>query len=388
MMSKPNSPWCRGLRSGVAVVAIVSAILATATPASAHVAPPVWQSPGVGIEIPDVPMALAAVGIAVSDTQSVWTVDEDGVVTAHGGAVHLGDLADTPPEEPIVGIEATSTGGGYWLAASNGAVYAFGDAPDVGDVSHLPLDQPIVTIARTSTDLGFWLAAADGGMFTLGDAEFFGSAAIYDLVSPIVAMSPMTDDSGYWLAAGDGGVFTFGDAAFLGSMGGVVLDGPVVSMAAVADDAGYWLAAGDGGLFTFGTASFDGSAVGQVSGVVTDMAVVNKSDYVFAVHGGAAAIPVAPVGEDAQEYYDSLTQEQLDIWDDLARCESGQRWDINTGNGYFGGLQFTESSWLVVGGTGLPHEHTRVEQIYRGALLQVRQGWGAWGGCAASLGLT
>jgi hypothetical protein len=75
------------------------------------------------------------------------------------------------------------------------------------------------------------------------------------------------------------------------------------------------------------------------------------------------------------------------VWDQLAECEAGGDWSANTGNGYYGGLQFSESSWLAVGGTGLPHEHSREEQIKRGKLLQDEQGWGAWPHCAAELGL-
>lgn len=50
-------------------------------------------------------------------------------------------------------------------------------------------------------------------------------------------------------------------------------------------------------------------------------------------------------------------------WDAIARCESGGRWDLNTGNGYYGGLQFALSSWRGVGGTGYPHHHSRETQI-------------------------
>ena len=75
------------------------------------------------------------------------------------------------------------------------------------------------------------------------------------------------------------------------------------------------------------------------------------------------------------------------VWDELAQCESGGDWSINTGNGYYGGLQFSASSWTAVGGSGLPHEHSREEQIKRGKLLQAQQGWGAWPSCAAKLGL-
>ena len=74
-------------------------------------------------------------------------------------------------------------------------------------------------------------------------------------------------------------------------------------------------------------------------------------------------------------------------WDALAECESGGDWSINTGNGYYGGLQFSLSSWQAVGGpAGLPSEHSRETQIAMGQRLQARQGWGAWPACTAELG--
>lgn len=75
------------------------------------------------------------------------------------------------------------------------------------------------------------------------------------------------------------------------------------------------------------------------------------------------------------------------VWDSLAACESGGNWAINTGNGYYGGLQFSLSSWLGVGGSGLPSSASREEQIMRAELLRARQGWGAWPACTAKLGL-
>jgi hypothetical protein len=75
------------------------------------------------------------------------------------------------------------------------------------------------------------------------------------------------------------------------------------------------------------------------------------------------------------------------VWDDLARCESGGNWSINTGNGYYGGLQFSLSSWRAVGGSGYPHRATKAEQINRGERLQAKQGWGAWPACSRKLGL-
>ena len=75
------------------------------------------------------------------------------------------------------------------------------------------------------------------------------------------------------------------------------------------------------------------------------------------------------------------------VWDRLAQCESGGNWQINTGNGYYGGLQFLPSTWRAVGGTGLPHEHSREEQIKRAEILLDRAGWGQWPACTAKLGL-
>lgn len=75
------------------------------------------------------------------------------------------------------------------------------------------------------------------------------------------------------------------------------------------------------------------------------------------------------------------------VWTRLAGCESGGNWAANTGNGYYGGLQFSLSSWRAVGGTGYPHQASAATQIAMGQRLQARQGWGAWPGCAAKLGL-
>ena len=75
------------------------------------------------------------------------------------------------------------------------------------------------------------------------------------------------------------------------------------------------------------------------------------------------------------------------VWDRIAQCESGGNWSINTGNGYYGGLQFTLSSWYGVGGTGYPNQASRTEQIKRAQILQARSGWGNWPACTAKLGI-
>jgi LysM repeat protein len=75
------------------------------------------------------------------------------------------------------------------------------------------------------------------------------------------------------------------------------------------------------------------------------------------------------------------------VWDRLAQCESGGNWSTNTGNGFYGGLQFTQSSWRAAGGSGSPQNASRSEQIRVAQNLQQMQGWGAWPTCSRKVGL-
>jgi resuscitation-promoting factor RpfB len=76
------------------------------------------------------------------------------------------------------------------------------------------------------------------------------------------------------------------------------------------------------------------------------------------------------------------------VWDQLAECESGGNWSINTGNGYYGGLQFSLGTWQAYGGSGYPHENSKAEQIRIATKVRdARGGYGDWPACAAKLGL-
>ena len=68
-------------------------------------------------------------------------------------------------------------------------------------------------------------------------------------------------------------------------------------------------------------------------------------------------------------------------WDAVAACESGGNWAINTGNGYYGGLQFTMGTWRANGGSGSPHNASRAEQIRVANNVLTSQGIGAWPSC-------
>ena len=104
---------------------------------------------------------------------------------------------------------------------------------------------------------------------------------------------------------------------------------------------------------------------------------IRRTAAALAIGGVAAATVSMP----AANAVDGAT------WDALAQCESGGNWSINTGNGFYGGLQFTQQSWNGVGMSGSPANATRAQQIEAGERLLAIQGWGAWPACSAKLGL-
>jgi resuscitation-promoting factor RpfA len=101
------------------------------------------------------------------------------------------------------------------------------------------------------------------------------------------------------------------------------------------------------------------------------------------VAGFAVAIPlIGATGAQAAS---------VETWDAVAACESGGDWSINTGNGFYGGLQFTQSSWEAVGGTEYASRAdlaTKDQQIAAAEVLLSMQGPGAWPVCGPQAGLT
>ncbi|MEV7096111.1 transglycosylase family protein [Amycolatopsis sp. NPDC051045] len=68
-------------------------------------------------------------------------------------------------------------------------------------------------------------------------------------------------------------------------------------------------------------------------------------------------------------------------WDAIAQCESSGNWNTNTGNGYYGGLQFSQSTWKAYGGTGSAANASREQQIAVAERVLQGQGIGAWPVC-------
>ena len=77
-------------------------------------------------------------------------------------------------------------------------------------------------------------------------------------------------------------------------------------------------------------------------------------------------------------------------WDRIAACESGGNWHINTGNGFYGGVQFTQGTWAGYGGTAYASRAdlaTKEQQIAIANRTLAAQGWGAWPVCSVKAGL-
>jgi hypothetical protein len=68
-------------------------------------------------------------------------------------------------------------------------------------------------------------------------------------------------------------------------------------------------------------------------------------------------------------------------WDRVAGCESGGNWSINTGNGYYGGVQFSLGTWRAYGGSGYPHQQSKGTQIRIAERVRTQSGLGHWPRC-------
>ncbi|MCQ8772812.1 LysM peptidoglycan-binding domain-containing protein [Streptomyces telluris] len=111
----------------------------------------------------------------------------------------------------------------------------------------------------------------------------------------------------------------------------------------------------------------------------------SKAVRIFTLAGVTGAAVAAPL-----MVATSANAASVSTWDKVAQCESGGNWSINTGNGYYGGLQFSQSSWNAAGGQKYADraDHaSKSAQIAVAERLLAMQGPGAWG-CAGPGGLT
>jgi len=110
----------------------------------------------------------------------------------------------------------------------------------------------------------------------------------------------------------------------------------------------------------------------------------NTAKVVARSTAGATAFALPLVGFTTAAH--AATDEQ---WDNVAQCESGGNWHINTGNGYYGGLQFTQGTWVNYGGSSYASRADlagREEQIAIANKVLAAQGWGAWPVCSSYAG--
>jgi resuscitation-promoting factor RpfB len=123
---------------------------------------------------------------------------------------------------------------------------------------------------------------------------------------------------------------------------------------------------------TFAVAKVNGVETGRLP--VANVVIVPARDGVLRV-GAKPGTEVPPVSNGAQ-------------WDQLARCESTGNWAINTGNGFYGGVQFDQNTWERQGGLRYAARAdlaTREEQIAIAEVTRARQGWGAWPVCSGRI---
>jgi uncharacterized protein YabE (DUF348 family) len=124
---------------------------------------------------------------------------------------------------------------------------------------------------------------------------------------------------------------------------------------------------------TFAVAELNGVETGRLP--VANVVVVPARDGVLRV-GAKPGTEVPPVMEGAQ-------------WDAISHCEAGGNWAINTGNGFYGGVQFDQNTWERQGGLRYAPRAdlaTREEQIAIAEVTRARQGWGAWPVCSGRIG--
>jgi uncharacterized protein YkwD len=312
----------RALTGALAVVAIAAA------------ASPIGATTQASKPAPALPLRQPVVGIAATPTGGgYWRVASDGGVFTSGDAKFYGSTGGMRLNRPIVGIAPTRTGKGYWLVASDGGVFSFGDARFFGSTGAMRLNKPIVGMASTPTGRGYWMVASDGGIFSFGDARFFGSTGAMRLNQPIVGMAATRDGRGYWMVASDGGIFTFGNAIFRGSLGALRLARPIVGMNPSRSGKGYVLVAADGGVFTFGDAKFYGSAAGSCPDATTIgiaasrqtvgywIGLANARTYAFSPSRKAPKCPLTPADRVARDLFDRLNAERA------ARGRVPLQWD-------------------------------------------------------------
>ncbi|MGX1542171.1 transglycosylase family protein [Streptomyces adustus] len=109
---------------------------------------------------------------------------------------------------------------------------------------------------------------------------------------------------------------------------------------------------------------------------------INRASLTVTAGGAGIAIPLIGAG--------TAQAADVDTWNKVAACESSGNWAVNTGNGYFGGLQFTRSTWEAYGGTAYARRAdlaTRDQQIAVAERVLKGQGPGAWPVCSVRAGL-
>jgi len=127
--------------------------------------------------------------------------------------------------------------------------------------------------------------------------------------------------------------------------------------------------------------------IAAIIGTVLQTVTTSTSAVVTTPPAQASAVPPTTAPSAAPIDRPVAPAATVSTWEKVAQCESSGNWGTNTGNGFYGGLQFTSSTWRSFGGAGMAHRASRAEQIAVGERVLAAQGWKAWPVCSRKLGL-
>lgn len=315
---------------------------------------------GAGVTLDDADDVHPALGTEIDgDTRIVVTraITVDIVV----------DDETTTVTAPVRSVDGAVRAAGLDHLRFEGAVATPGWHDAVADGDQIAIHRPVeVTLEVDGEQLSVvTLAAEVSDLLRLQDVELGPD----DLVEP--ALSDQLDDDG---------TITVQRVEHLEEVVEVVLDREEVRRNDSTLDRGQTRVEEEGrnGL------RLDTYAVTRVDGEETERerldreVVTEPVDRIVRV-GTRSTLPAAPSG---------VPGINDPVWTRLAQCESNNNWQAVSANGlYYGGLQFHPQTWRSVGGSGMPNQASREEQISRAQILLARSGWGQWPACTRMLGL-
>jgi RHS repeat-associated protein len=314
-------------------------------------------------------VAYASVTETGTIHHGTWSVNQSGAVYANTVPFHNG-LPTAPggtvcPNQPAIGIAATTNMQGYWIATGGGGVFAFGNAVYTPSNPMAPGHSgTIVAVAAAQhTSEGYWLLSSSGQVYAYGGAGYFGGTPpLFTAVGEkIVAMATTTTGGGYWLVSNYGEVWGYGAA--YAHMGGFSNPGPGLgttpydwysAIGAGTPGAGFWMVRTHGTIYSYSQQAFTNPTFNvNNSGLIDSLSdTTNFQGFVMITQGGTKYVkgdavssanpphstppPVpgpSPPGSSSEQTLgggNPSTNHTQACGGDPVNCESGDLWQTDT----------------------------------------------------------